>query len=103
MECGDAFSAKSTAPVWTYPPNGFGLHDMAGNVHQWVEDKTNDDGASRVLRGGSWFGDAMDLRAAARHVVQPGDRNVNLGFRVCRDSPIEKPVTGSLSTEPPAR
>ena len=68
--CGDQW--KHTAPVGSFPPNGFGLYDMHGNVWEWVEDCWNGsyagapsdgvawvsgDCAERVLRGGSWVSD----------------------------------------------
>ena len=45
-------------------------------------------GASRVLRGGSWNNNAMNLRAANRNDNHPDNRNNNIGFRVCRGSHI---------------
>ena len=80
---------------------------MAGNVWQWVEDKARsndtDAGASRVLRGGSWYFDARYLRAAYRFDFAPGLRDYSFGFRVCRVSPIEKLGTGALDAGSLAR
>nr|AEQ20333.1 formylglycine-generating sulfatase-like enzyme [uncultured bacterium EC5] len=87
-DCGDRYSNLETAPVGSYPPNGFGLYDMAGNVWQWLEDKGPDSDASRVLRGGSWNYGAAGLRASYRTVLVPG-RFDFIGFRVCRVSPIK--------------
>ena len=53
--------------------------------------------ASRVLRGGSWNNNARNLRASNRN----DNRNNNIGFRLCRVSPIEKLPTGALDAEPP--
>ena len=97
-ECNDGY--HYTAPVGTYKPNAFGLHDMIGNVWEWVEgNKHNDaptddkvlsaDGTERVLRGGSWFNGPQLARAAAS-VNEVRDRNglpmfrtLNcMGFRV---------------------
>jgi formylglycine-generating enzyme required for sulfatase activity len=80
-------------------PNAFGLHDMHGNVWEWVEDCYQDnyngaptDGSakssascgSRVLRGGSWYSNPQILRSAFRLRFQPDDRNFSRGFRVAR-------------------
>ncbi len=90
-----------TMPVGSYPENAFGLHDMHGNVGEWVEDCWNDgysgapsDGSAwqsgncsfRVLRGGSWFHSPGALRSANRGWDVPGLRNYGsgIGFRVAR-------------------
>ena len=90
---------KKTLPVGSFAPNGFGLHDMHGNVWEWVEDCWNGsyagapaDGSAwksgncgrRVLRGGSWFSLPWNLRSAFRHWFEAGIRNLDLGFRVAR-------------------
>ena len=91
--------AGKTMPAGAFPPNAFGLHDMHGNVWEWVQDCWNDtydgaplDGAAwtagdcdrRVARGGSWYVYARDLRSAYR-VSEPSDnRDQNMGFRVAR-------------------
>ncbi len=90
-----------TTPVGLYPPNGFGLHDMHGNVWEWVEDVWHDnyegaptDGSPwvttgdpqlRVLRGGSWYAFANRTRSAARNWFRATGRNVSMGFRLARD------------------
>jgi formylglycine-generating enzyme required for sulfatase activity len=99
-----------TVTVGLYPlgRSPLGFDDMSGNVWQWcLNHKTNpdkvstDSEASRALRGGSWSFDARFLRASFRNVSPADGRSVNIGFRVCRGSPIEKPPTGALSAEPP--
>jgi formylglycine-generating enzyme required for sulfatase activity len=88
-----------TAPAGAFRPNAFGLHDMHGNVWEWVQDCGNgsyngalSDGSAwttgdcsrRVLRGGSWGDFPWHLRSAVRSRPPPDLRNYNVGFRVGR-------------------
>ena len=101
--CGSEWDDISTAPVGSFPPNAWGLYDMHGNVWEWVKDCWHDnyenapadgsvwleanggDCGARVLRGGSWFYNPVNLRSAGRDWLNPGLRNDNVGFRVvCR-------------------
>ena len=90
-----------TTEVGTYPANPWGLHDMNGNVWEWVEDCWNDSYAAperpdhgrawtsgdcdhRVLRGGSNDDPAGTLRSAARYRYGTASRDNDVGFRVAR-------------------
>ena len=89
---------KKTIPVGSFPANGFGLHDVHGNVWEWVEDCYSDgyveapsDGSAwewncdrRVLRGGSWGNGPRVLRSANRSRSSSGDRLDYFGFRIVR-------------------
>jgi formylglycine-generating enzyme required for sulfatase activity len=88
--------SKSTCKVGSYPANGFGLHDMHGNVWEWCSDWYDDyygksprrdppgppKGRLRVFRGGNWGGHSLNCRSALRGRLQPGNRYDSLGFRV---------------------
>ena len=98
--CGSRWDNRQTAPVGSFSPNAFGLHDVHGNVWEWVEDCwngsyagaptdgsawTSEDCSRRILRGGSWGdGPWTFLRSAYRNWDSSGNRNVNFGFRVAR-------------------
>ena len=89
-----------TAPVGSFRPNAFGLHDMLGNVWQWVEDCVNPDlegqpargearltgdCANRSMRGGSWSHLPWYVRAGNRVQGTAADRYNFAGIRVVRD------------------
>jgi len=86
---------RFTAPVGSFPPNGYGLFDMAGNVAEWCADATSPPGGGtpfaateyRVLKGGSWFSRSRDLRCAARQFAPPTTADGFIGFRVLREIP----------------
>jgi formylglycine-generating enzyme required for sulfatase activity/serine/threonine protein kinase len=73
----------TSAPVMSYPPNPFGLHDMGGNVWEWVEDWLNMLQDMHVIRGGSWIDDYADACYSAKRFSVRGEVNqYNHGFRV---------------------
>jgi formylglycine-generating enzyme required for sulfatase activity len=98
LDCGGRRWGQ-TSPVGSFKSNAFGLHDMAGNVLQWVQDCfhpnysgapadgsawTSGDCSHRLVRGGSWLSDPEDLRSAARSRNSTVVRSNDLGFRVGR-------------------
>jgi formylglycine-generating enzyme required for sulfatase activity len=101
--CGSEWDKKQPAPVGSFAPNAFGLHDMLGNVWEWVEDcyfqsyaggapadaapRTDRECATHVVRGGSWVGveGPASLPRSAKRDWRPSDgRTYGLGLRVAR-------------------
>ena len=92
---------RGTTPVASFAPNRWGLHDMHGNVWEWVQDVVHDnyagapvDGSAweeggdqgrRILRGGSWLYNPRYLRSALRNGYSAVLSNDIVGFRVARD------------------
>ena len=92
-------SSERTEPVGFSTKNGFGLHDLHGNVWEWTQDCYSNsysgaptDGSARivndcwlrVIRGGSWSYYPLTLRSANRYFTVPAFRSVDIGFRVAR-------------------
>ena len=90
-------SVRGPLPVGSFPANVFGLHDMHGNVYEWVEDCWNksydgapSDGSAwlagncsfRVYRGGAWDVPPEQMRSAHRSAWERERRYTDLGFRV---------------------
>ena len=99
VSCDDGHAA--TAPVGSFEANGFGLHDVIGNVWEWVEDCWNNSYAGapvhgeawvtgdqncrwRMRRGGSWTVESHFLRSARRNGNEYDVRGFWGGFRVAR-------------------
>ncbi|MFC5594887.1 SUMF1/EgtB/PvdO family nonheme iron enzyme [Lysobacter niastensis] len=92
--------AWGPATVGRYDANAFGLHDMAGNVSEWVADCWHDtyrraprDGEawlnpgcrSRVVRGGSWASSPNEMRSSWRTSGEANATSARTGFRVARE------------------
>jgi formylglycine-generating enzyme required for sulfatase activity len=90
------------------PPNGFGIHDISENVHEWCSDWFDEIyypgsparnpqgpaiGTRRASRGGSWRHQIKITRVAARSSIPPGFRYGDYGFRVAQSLP---PLTDSI-------
>jgi formylglycine-generating enzyme required for sulfatase activity len=93
----------STAPVRAYPPNGYGIYSMVGNVWEWCADWFDakhhqfattinpigpPSGVARVMKGGSYLchkSYCNRYRVAARSSNTPDSATTNIGFRCVRD------------------
>ena len=98
--CDGGSGGVGTVSVGDFPPNGFGLFDVLGNVREWVEDCGHrdytgapSDGSTwtrpgdcrvRMLRGGSWADAASRVRSAMRNWKFTDTREDVIGFRVAR-------------------
>lgn len=80
---GESLIFGQTHPVGQKKPNGMGLHDMSGNVWEWTDGWYDDTKEKRVIRGGSWYDEADNLRAAHREKSAPdGADLIVIGFRI---------------------
>jgi len=107
---------RDTTSVGKYPPNGYGLYDMAGNVWEWCQDEydsgfyskspqsnpvaggrisfVNNDFTNvktvRVSRGGSWRHIFGTVRVDYRGWDEPSDASDSVGFRCASSSSISR-------------
>jgi formylglycine-generating enzyme required for sulfatase activity len=82
----DPNSNDSTHPVATKLPNGYGLWDMLGNVWEWVQDSGKERG-EHILKGGSFYNIARDVRVSGRLSAPPDLRHRDIGFRCASSAP----------------
>ncbi len=93
---------EGAAPVAQHPANAFGLHDMAGNVAEWCQDRFERtyystspaenpqgpaEGMYRIIRGGAWSDGPNRITVFFRNWARPNQRTPNLGFRCVKDTP----------------
>lgn len=98
---GESFATGGTHPVGKKPANAWGLHDVHGNVWEWVQDVYDPNyyassqavdpvgprtGRDRVVRGGSWHSTGDGWRSASRRAYAPDYRGISIGLRLVREA-----------------
>jgi serine/threonine protein kinase/formylglycine-generating enzyme required for sulfatase activity len=82
----------NTSPVGKFRANALGLHDMGGNVWQWVGDFWNSENRAKTLRGGSWYNGAipLSLLSSCRISSSPDTLHDTYGFRIVKGAETAK-------------
>jgi formylglycine-generating enzyme required for sulfatase activity len=95
----NANSNDTTHTVATKLPNGHGLSDMLGNVWEWVQDAGLEPG-EHILKGGSFYNIARDIRISGRLSAPPDLRHRDIGFRCASSAwPRGKSAGGSANEQ----
>lgn len=94
-----------------YPPNAFGLFDMAGNMSEWTADwfvreyykdsppknpRGPETGSYKVIRGGAWSDQAKRVTVYFRNWVRPSQRQPNIGIRCAKNGPAPEQAINEL-------
>ena len=99
-KCGTEWSGKQSAPVGSFPPNQWGIHDMHGNIWEWTADcwnpnhegaptdgsvRSEGDCAKRVVRSGSWYYYPKLAHSQSRDKFAADLFSYNIGIRPVRE------------------
>jgi len=101
----DGYKARS-APVGCYPPSGYGLSDMSGNVWEWTGDRYlfGPEGGARLVKGGSFLcadNYCLRYRPSARQPGPPDTGSSHIGFRTVSRDPLNSNASKTgIGTKP---